>query len=65
MKALIIIILAACFASCNTSHYSPLDTYLNTRHQSDSLKEVSRVAAQSYIDSIKGAHIVIHNTEKF
>jgi len=60
MKILLSFITVCLLCSCGQSHYSPLDTYLDARIKGDSLNEVSRIKAQQYIDSVKGAHIVIH-----
>lgn len=65
MKTLLLIFVAACFASCGSSSYSPLDTYLKARMEGDSLNEKSRIEAQKFIDSTNNAHIVIHLRQKY
>lgn len=64
MKILLIILLAACFASCGSSSYSPLDNYIKANNYSDSANAAYKIEMQKWIDSTNG-HIVIHNRQKF
>jgi len=55
MKLLLSFIVVSILCSCGQSNYSPLDTYINTTIEVDSLNNVSNINAQHYIDSINAS----------